>query len=56
MWFAPLNNFESLCFLQTRKHVAVEADTEGKIQPIDSGLAVFPCLSQNHKNGFWFRG
>lgn len=43
-------------YLQTHKNVAVQADTEGKIQPIDSGLAVFPCRSQNHKDVFWFRG
>lgn len=43
-------------YLQTHKNVAAEADTKGKIQPIDSGLAVFPCLSQTHKNVFWFRG
>lgn len=39
-------------YLQTHKNVAVQADTEGKIQPIDSGLAVFPCHSQNHKDVF----
>lgn len=43
-------------YLQTYKNVAVEADTKGKIQPIDSELAVLPCLSQTHKNVFWFRG
>lgn len=43
-------------YLQTHKNAAVEADSEGKFHPIDSRLAVFPCLSQNHKNVFWFRG